>query len=1197
MDGEDEGHAATQRLRRLINKAAHKSLGEAKNITEDHKLPHLIQIVELLQKQQAQSKQVSRADFVQPLRRTIYHRLHGGIHQVASNGDTAFLARLSSFDFSTVRTELLSDYCEVRKWFFQSQQYQQWLKGKPWQLRCYGEPRCGKTTFAAAVARDIKKRYEEGEDVAIISLFLQRTNENGEHVYDVPRRSALEVVLRTVLRQLIEAQLSHSIASGVLQSLASSRTGTLDVSMDALRAYVVTETKTFSRVFLIVDGIDHCPGVVQQDLIAELARLLGETSGLLRLLSVQSQLERSEVETIRCDRPGCTMSNIVLYWHCQQCGDGVYHICQACYEDQYWCLDRQHNLREPYRHINVTLSSPSDELVSYVQVSLRKEIDNSTSIGRQLSNAQEIIDNVTNTVAAKAEGVFLLAKLYMEYLRRRQTLDDVINILDRLPVHEAQYFDSMMEGVSSNTNDEERHLALAALAIVATSCYETRALIFEELVDAVQLLGLLNGSSVERLSEHTLLKITNGFLILGSSNEVQPFHATAGIYLYENCTAAFTTVNLDMVKLCCHVIQDARKQLDDCADDAVALIEIVNKRPFLRYALQHWGHHVRKNCTPENLAAVAHLLRCYERSVGLQQLGACGGGGDGAYGSWPSGDVLHVCAWFDLVELLSGPCGLGDSCSINARDALTGQTPLMVAIEHGNKAFVSELISMGADTSTRCNRGITPLWLAVSLAGDERRDHLVEVILPKCSEATLNARNDGCHCETVLMLAIRDRKTSMIDMLLARPDLDLAVKDRFGHTALHAALAIANTEAIERLLDRQDSSGILNVVDASFGRNPCMVLMESRYWPPQATSNNSSTEQTDRATMLGQLHAQGAHLNMTDDLGRSLLHYAALLPTEELEPIMNFLRKCRLQINAQDEMRKTPLHHAVAVPGTGCDVVELLLQHDADPTLEDVAGLTPLDVAVLNNQLNEQTPIVELLARHSGLSNAPDLRDMQSWQALVAELEGSNASQTNRALPLHLHDIQRHPLRYSLLHCAVESCSLEAVKSILEHSTDSQKSLNFEGETALSMAIAYLGQAGQSMTEIVTTLVDAADESIVALPDHHGHLPIDVAMQNMQWDVAVRLLGKGSELRLTQKGNQMLLIEALRLNEPRAVEKLLEAGASMLQRDREGKLPMQIAEDEQCSGELLNILSAHQQRILKLVSGSMRACSQDKSLR
>ena len=58
----------------------------------------------------------------------------------------ALLRGLSKNDVKTKQHDLSQGYLEVRGWFFESLQYREWLKGRPWQLCCYGEPECGKAS-------------------------------------------------------------------------------------------------------------------------------------------------------------------------------------------------------------------------------------------------------------------------------------------------------------------------------------------------------------------------------------------------------------------------------------------------------------------------------------------------------------------------------------------------------------------------------------------------------------------------------------------------------------------------------------------------------------------------------------------------------------------------------------------------------------------------------------------------------------------------------------------------------------------------------------------------------------------------------------------------------------------------------------------------------------------------------------------
>jgi ankyrin repeat protein len=55
------------------------------------------------------------------------------------------------------------------------------------------------------------------------------------------------------------------------------------------------------------------------------------------------------------------------------------------------------------------------------------------------------------------------------------------------------------------------------------------------------------------------------------------------------------------------------------------------------------------------------------------------------------------------------------------------------------------------------------------------------------------------------------------------------------------------------------------------------------------------------------------------------------------------------EINARDqESSATPLSYAASLGRT--EVVELLLARGADPTLKNIRGQSPLDIAVENNQ-------------------------------------------------------------------------------------------------------------------------------------------------------------------------------------------------------------------------------------------------------
>lgn len=129
------------RLRKLMRQAAPSLSQKTHHHQEKEKFLSIVQQLVSIEAKQRRSQQDS---VPKAPRRTIYQPLRGDDDD---RDEQAFLEKLSPFDFRSEHDDLLDGYSEVRSWFFDSMQYQEWLKGKPWQLTCYGEPRCGKVIF------------------------------------------------------------------------------------------------------------------------------------------------------------------------------------------------------------------------------------------------------------------------------------------------------------------------------------------------------------------------------------------------------------------------------------------------------------------------------------------------------------------------------------------------------------------------------------------------------------------------------------------------------------------------------------------------------------------------------------------------------------------------------------------------------------------------------------------------------------------------------------------------------------------------------------------------------------------------------------------------------------------------------------------------------------------------------------------
>ncbi|KAK4960883.1 hypothetical protein LTR10_001372 [Elasticomyces elasticus] len=1143
----------TNRLKNLINK---KLL--------DVRMQHLRHITELLGRQQARTEQEDQQEQSALAPRAIFHRLYRNNLGRGSSNDLAVLEKLSPFDFRAARKQLLAGYTEVRNWFFESQQYLHWCQGRPWQLHCYGEPRSGKTTFAAAVAAEVEKTTDE--HTAVVSLYLQRTNNRGLHLFNVPSMSATEAVLPT--------RLALGLRSDVLEDWKSSGTSTIDASLADIRTHLHAEAAKFKRVFLIVDGLDFLPEAVQESLVAELAGFLKESLGILRLMLVQSRTHWAELEAlkIKCDRSDCDRDEtIVLYWQCPHCNDGDFHLCQACYDEDHHCRDRDHELREPYDSIEVELQTPQAELVNYVQIRLQEEIRNSSSLGRRLSDAEETVESIKDTIAAKAAGVFVLAKLYVgkemiDYLHKKQSLDEVLDVLDRLPQHEVKYFDTLMLEVTDQDDKIDRFLALSTLAVVATASQEARPLSFHELTGALQHLPGKGGASYEgRLTEMTILRITRGFLTIGVSYtaRVQPFHETVGIYLYENCKPALSKVRLDMTSICCGALTNAATDSARHADDVGALLRILESRPFLYYALQHWGSHVRHSDWSSAYESTYRFLQLYQHTPALKQANILATGRDQG-SKWCGGsDKLHLCAAFGLTKLLCHYVETEPDLDVNVLDKWSGWTPLMIAVRLGHLTFVQKLLEAGSDIDITGPRGETALQQAV-FNGDL---FLLQALLARYSAKALNAPCGNSDGETAYMLAIRLRREELTETFTRKSDLAITAQNIHGRTALHIAAEVGSATVVRQLTGRMDFERLVNVSETLLGRSAPMILLESANW------NDESIPENNRLSIMKKLHQSGADISHADALGRTLLHYAAL--DDEFVTITAYLLDQGLNVDAKDHRGWTALHCAALGGFCGPETVRTLLKAGADRSIKNKDGMIPSDIAALYRQ----SEIGHMLDITTGGPSSSSGATARLWQTILHDSSVYTAEELSQVSSEEL--TERNPLGYTVLHCAIEAGNLAVLQALLEDGRVSGSIMNAAGLTALLLAIIQLGSDIADAEDLVTALLDGYVDLDIDRCDGDGHTALYLAIQGNYWAIAIRLVNRHARLSVSHEKVQRLFHECVRTNEPQAMGVLLDAGARVLQRDSMGKLPSQLAEDHGASAKLLASLHEAETNAIK----------------
>lgn len=223
-------------------------------------------------------------------------------------------------------------------------------------------------------------------------------------------------------------------------------------------------------------------------------------------------------------------------------------------------------------------------------------------------------------------------------------------------------------------------------------------------------------------------------------------------------------------------------------------------------------------------------------------------------------------------------------------------TPLMAAIENGNRAVFEALLAAGAGIGPQNEYGETPLHVAAQ-CGDEA---MALALLAR--GADVNARIDlpkeEVHGRTPLMGAATSGKLAMVKLLLER-GADPMARDINGWTALTFAEPLNKRIAahLRQAMNAAPEASDLNLFDAA---------------------------RAGLAPRVRALLAAGLAANARDTLGRTAAHWAAMSGDPE---IVRMVLDAGAPADAPDKNGWTPLSLVEDSPETA----KLLIARGADP--------------------------------------------------------------------------------------------------------------------------------------------------------------------------------------------------------------------------------------------------------------------------
>ena len=1032
-------------------------------------------------------------------------------------------------------------------------------------------------TYLSAVLADKVRKQIDHQDVRVIHLYLDHKDQK------LHTKTAL---LGSLLKQLIQLRTDDVVSETLVK--AYDRATERPPLLSDVQSCLNDEITSFSRVFVIVDGLDECSEKTRLWLMETIPEL---GTGNVSVLFTTRDFEGPEDWHIKCSK--CKKDPILVFWSCEECEAATeeekFDICHECFEKGVTCNVKGHDLVQPFEQVFCDIHFQSDELASFIDQELQIEMGNkrrwdvrdrkaitTTAFGRQLKKNLSLLEEIKKRVVDLADGHMVFATLCLRSLRDQRSTREIKQVLKNLSSSLDSLYDSFLQRIQNeDSNKQEREAAITTFAILSAS---QRNLTVQELLTLLAVspddgdYDADNEYDKEGLLDWTKNLITMYDEVENGERreEVRLFHSTFDSYIQDNMHKFVNDAHALVARKCLTYL--SFPGLTEPLMHISAYENIKKKYPLVAYASQFWGDHIRLSLNDDDLTELAiEYMSDPQRVTASMQLAWCAQDSS-EYVHWdldfPQGITdLHLCAWTGLTKCLSVLLDGNEDVDVDIEEANFGQSPLMLAARRRNTSIVSKLLELGSDVNKMDKRGRTALTEAV----EHKRERVVDMLIKdhrlRINDAYTIERTEH-RSRTGLMMAASKGLADIIRIFLGHQDIDVNLKDVKGMTALMLAAESGSVDSVRTLIDdsRTDllataklrpwtaltfaaKSGHAEIVAILLGAKDSQ-LKNKREEISNAFSYAFFYEQDH---VIDQMINCGADIHIEDKIQRSLLHISSYMGNlYQVEILLNL----GLSVDLQDSNKLSALHEACC--RGHADVAESLITAGAPLMAKDAFDRTPGRTAFYYGHMNVLAVITD---RNPESANEALLHftdeALPAW-ALASSLKVEQLEEGLSSGRLDAKILE--PLKkQTALHRATDQSDgtdlpkqISMLKTLLSHASHAVNATDFVKRTPLHYAAFWDNAAAIRLLYDHEADIDPFDQWEIT--------PLSLAWSRSNVSAVSTLLEFGADPYAADIGVQQLFVMIVEKGTAPAVKcLLLQYSADPLEKDDRGSTAYDLA--------------------------------------